>query len=393
MTAEETRAIQILTARCRRPLSARDARLLERAVQTLYGNVIPDVNGKPPHWAPLRSLAPAMPRYVGHWNWDSAFAALALVKWDVGLAREQAQILFAHQHANGCLPNLVCPDGGAADNRSQPPVWFWAYREIDEEEQNDALLADAYGVLCRYEGFWRTRRKRGALFHYDTDEGKTPYFVKFESGWDTSPRWDETLPDALWPIDLNCYMVLAYRSLAYMAGRLHQVEEEARWHAEARQLASEIERLLWHEEHGAYFDTRIEDGTPSGVLTPASFMPLFVGIADAEKATKMIRLAEDATAFYPLMPSVSYDSPAYSSSDYFRSPTWLNTSYMAVVGLKRCGAKALAEEYRERLLDMCACEERGLFEYYDSRTGEGRGACGYGWTAAMLIRFLLDADW
>lgn len=384
-------ALHHLLKKCKAPISPRDEKLLHRSVETLYGNIIPAPADSRLYWGELRSLAPAMPRYVGHWNWDSAFCAMALAKWDISLAREQAEILFTAQHENGCLPNLVTPDGKIIANRSQPPVWFWAYREIDEADPDDEALRRAYDVLTKYEAFWQNRRNTNGLFRYDADEGKNPYFVKFESGWDTSPRWDEYLPDVLWPIDLNCYMVLAYRSLAYMALRLGKTEEETNWNRTAQELAQRINRTLWHEEYGAYCDTVIVNGKPTGVLTPASFMPLFVGIADAQKAEHMADLARSPQKFYPMMPSVSYDSPAYTSGDYFRGPTWLNTGYMAVDGLKRYGYAELAEGFRQRMLDMCAAEERGLFEYYDSRSGEGRGACGYGWTAAFLIRFILDA--
>lgn len=392
MTTEINRALHTLRETYRCPLSGRDEVLLRRAVETLYGNIIPCTGDSLPCWENGRSLAPAMPRYVGHWNWDSAFHAMTLVHWDAKLAREQADILFSFQHENGCLPNVIFPDGRIADNRSQPPVWFWAYREIDETDPDDEALCRAYCVLTKYEQFWRTRRQTDGLFRYDADEGKNPYFVKYESGWDTSPRWDTYLPDVLWPIDLNGYMVMAYRSLAYMASRLGKKEQETDWNCLAGELASLINQKLWHEEEGAYMDTVIKNGQATGVLTPASFMPLFVGIADERQAARMAELAGSAQKFYPLMPSVAYDSPAYTSGDYFRGPTWLNTGYMAILGLKRYGYTELAEGYRQRLLRMCAEEERNLFEYYDSRSGEGRGACGYGWTASMLIRLILQMD-
>ena len=66
---------------------ARKDALLRRALETLYGNIIPAPDGKTLYWGELRSLAPAMPRYVGHWNWDSAFCAMALARFDA-LCRE-----------------------------------------------------------------------------------------------------------------------------------------------------------------------------------------------------------------------------------------------------------------------------------------------------------------
>ena len=52
------------------------------------------------------------------------------------------------------------------------------------------------------------------------------------------------------------------------------------------------------------------------------------------------------------------------------------------------GYTKLALEYRERILDMCANEKRGLFEYYNSRTGEGLGAIDYGWTATFVMELI-----
>ena len=389
MKREIQKAFDALLSACKNPISELDKALLQRAVETIYNNQILPQNGETLGWGTRRSFAPSLPRYVGHWNWDSAFYAMALLKWDPALAREQADILFSAQHENGCLPNLVLTNGVAITNRSQPPVWFWAYREIDEAAPDNDALCNAYAVLTKYERFWTTRRCVNGLFRYDTDEDKNPYFVKFESGWDTSPRWDTYTPDALWPIDLNCYMVLAYQSLSYMAQRLGKQDDYAHWSALENDLVQRINSKLWHEELLLYSDTIIETGLPTCILTPASFLPLFVGIADERQAECMARIAGDPQKFYPLMPSVAYDAPQYASADYFRGPTWLNISYMALIGLERYGYTRLADAFRNRLLTMCAEEKRGLFEYYDSRSGEGRGACGYGWTAAFLIKLIL----
>ena len=391
MKREIEKAIETLVGKCGDKISDRDKELIRRAVETLYGNIIVPKEGETNCWGDLRSLAPAIPRYVGHWNWDSAFHALAILHWDTAFAREQAKILFDAQHENGCLSNVYFPYGGNVTNRSQPPVWYWAYEEIDRMDPDDESLLYAYGVLKKYEGFWVSRRKTNGMFRYDADEGKNPYFVKFESGWDTSPRWDKYLPDVLWPIDLNCYMVLAYRSLAYMAERLGKTEDLAGWKNAEKELTDLINEKLWHKEMGMYCDTVIENGLPTGVQTPASFMPMFIGIASKEQAESLVKFAKDTEKFYPLMPSIAYDAPEYAAPDYFRGPTWLNISYIAVNGLKKYGYDELADGFRDRILDVCANEKNGLFEYYDSRTGEGRGACGYGWTSACIIRFILES--
>ena len=90
------------------------------------------------------------------------------------------------------------------------------------------------------------------------------------------------------------------------------------------------------------------------------------------------------------MPTVSYDNPSYSSGDYWRGPTWLNTAYFALKGLMDYGFKELAEDLREHILNAVYNEKRGIYEYYDSKSGEGLGAFNFGWSAAFIIEFILD---
>ena len=119
-------------------------------------------------------------------------------------------------------------------------------------------------------------------------------------------------------------------------------------------------------------------------------MPLYIGIAPKARAEKLAALAADKNAFYPLMPTVSYNNPSYSSSDYWRGPTWLNTAYFALKGLKDYGFTELAEDLREHILNAVYNEKRGIYEYYDSKSGEGLGAFNFGWSSAFIIEFILD---
>jgi putative isomerase len=89
------------------------------------------------------------------------------------------------------------------------------------------------------------------------------------------------------------------------------------------------------------------------------------------------------------MPTVSYNDPEYSATDYWRGPTWLNTAYYAVKGLKNYGFVELANAYKERILEMCAKEESGIYEYYNSKTGRGLGAYQFGWSAVFIQEFIL----
>ena len=73
-----------------------------------------------------------------------------------------------------------------------------------------------------------------------------------------------------------------------------------------------------------------------------------------------------------------------------RTPAWLNISYFALKGLQEYGCVELSGTMRARLLEWVAKDPSTLWEYYDSKTGEGAGAKGFGWSSAFVISFILD---
>lgn len=368
----------------------RHAILAARARATLEANlIVPGERTLP--WAPHRGICPSPRTYRGIWNWDSAFHALGVAHWDPVLAREQVRILFDRQAADGSLPDVIYESGEIVARFGKPPVMPWACALLHARAPDADFLDYAYAHSCAFEGFLsRERRASPGLFFYDSPHAPADQRLiegKYESGWDTSVRWDDGIAD-LFPIDLNCYMVLLYRALAAMAAALGRAGERASWAGRADALARCVEAHFYSESGGAYFDLRRDTLAPTSVLSPASFMPLFVGSASDDRARTLAMLAGNPDKFFPAMPTVAYDHPAYASSDYWRGPTWLNTAYFALKGLKNYGFTAVAEHGRQTLLKWCADNPDHLYEYYDSRTGKGLGAPQFGWTAAFILEFV-----
>ena len=63
--------------------------LLTRAQTTLLGNAASGYA-----WKPYLGIMPSLGTYCGIWNWDSAFHAVSVSRWDSKLTREQLEILF-----------------------------------------------------------------------------------------------------------------------------------------------------------------------------------------------------------------------------------------------------------------------------------------------------------
>ena len=128
----------------------------------------------------------------------------------------------------------------------------------------------------------------------------------------------------------------------------------------------------------------------TGALTPASFMPLYVGLASKERAEAMAQLAADSNGFHPGMPTIAYGDPRFSDS-YMRGPCWLHVAAFALQGLRRYGYTKTAEKIRQTILRRCYYGGYP-FEFYNAKTGApGKGAAvRFGWSAAFIIELLLD---
>ena len=89
-------------------LIAQEIALLERAKRTLEGNIAVPGEGhvNPLPWHPLRGIRPSLDDYDGVWNWDSAFHAMAVSRWDPELARAELRDAFEKTRQNVVEVNL-----------------------------------------------------------------------------------------------------------------------------------------------------------------------------------------------------------------------------------------------------------------------------------------------
>lgn len=372
-------------------VTERDKRLLKRAKAVLYGNLVEGTEGT---WKG-KCVIPAFGPYKGLWNWDSAFHARTLALIDGDLAYNQIHAFFDIQKEDGMFPDALWAWEPITvfDRITKPPVMAWAFAEAYKRCPKEDELGVAYEKFVANEKFWVEKRSHNGLFHYDCCDRDDEWqkYSKYESGWDTSPRFDKGC-DNLWCVDLNCFMVMTYRALAFIAEKLGKAAESNKWIEKADALSDNIVKKLWDDDNKCFYDYDYVGQKFSGILSPASFMPLYVGIATEEQAKCMAKYAANADFEYPAMPTVAYSDKSYSSSDYWRGPTWLNVAYYACVGLRNYGYEKLFDEISDKILNWCDVEETGIYEYYDSKTGKGCGAKDFSWSACFIIEFIKEIN-
>ncbi|MFF7048606.1 hypothetical protein ACFY94_09615 [Streptomyces griseorubiginosus] len=87
-----------------------------------------------------------------------------------------------------------------------------------------------------------------------------------------------------------------------------------------------------------------------------------------------------------LLPSYDLLGEAFDAHRYWRGPAWFNTAWLVERGLRTHGERRQADALRESALELAAATD--FAEYVDPYTGEGCGATGFSWTAALALDLL-----
>jgi mannosylglycerate hydrolase MGH1-like protein len=188
-------------------------------------------------------------------------------------------------------------------------------------------------------------------------------------------------------IAFNAILASANRALAQIAGALGRELDET-LAACARRTVDALEQL-WDDDAGHYYSRNTQTGELLRMPTVATYLPLWSGIprARVERLLEQLRRPNTWTRFP--VPSVPTDGPQFDDDRYWKGPTWANTNWLVVRGLRDCGESALADELCARTLELV--DRSGFAEYFSPLTGQGYGAHEFSWTAALTID-LLEPD-
>ena len=337
------------------------------------------------------AMTPSKLHYVGIWQWDAFFHALAYRHIDRRLARDQIRILLDHQRPDGMIPDAIHDEGTVTHldfpvdaDVTKPPLIAWAAWKLYESDGDREFLDEIYGPIVRWNAWWFERNDPDA-------DGLCEYLHPFSSGLDDSPLWDGGMP--VTSPDLNSYLFLQEEALGKIAAVLGLPEEADLWATRAERLAETMIARLWDSQAGLFWARRNHEPVP--VVTPFSLFPLLTGRLPREIVERLVARLTDPDELwtrYPV-PTVARNDPRYDPLQMWRGPTWVNVNYLLIEGLTRCGRADLARELRQRTLEMVMAHS-DIYEYYHPETAApgARAASIYGWSAALFIDLALQAS-
>jgi alpha,alpha-trehalase len=238
--------------------------------------------------------------------------------------------------------------------------------------------------------------------YYDKEKDElTPLFYKGdrsmrESGFDPSNRFGAFSVDIIHynPVCLNSLLYLMETDAAEIMRILGRAQEAARWTARASERRLRINRLMWDERDGLYYDYNFAEKRVRRYPFVTTFYPLWVGIADRRQAARVaanLHLFERRGGLQT--------STSVSGSQWDAPFGWAPMQMIAVEGLRRYGYAKEANRIAANFLSMVFkefIEHNGIVEKYDVERRESdvssgikfgytANQIGFGWTNAAFV--------
>lgn len=277
------------------------------------------------------------------------------------------------------------------------PIMAWAELESYKHTGDGERLRQVWPPLLKYyEAMCEHLYNRFGLFVTDW------------ASMDNSPR-NEYLGSG---VDISCEMTLFARNLAEIAqvlqeqsaaagdepGRQVYAEHIGRLIADAAKFSESINRYMWDEANGFYYDVQA-DGRRAPVKTIAAFWAMLAEVASREQADRLAAYLEDPKTFKRKhrVPVVAADEPGYNpQGGYWRGSVWAPTNTMVIRGLEKYGYHQLAAEIALNHLDAVVqvlCDTGSIWENYppdEISSGDADRKDFVGWSGIGPILYLLE---
>jgi hypothetical protein len=345
--------------------------------------------------------------------------------WDTGVTLPALGLLQEREAGAGAL--RVLAGGIAADGRPavtyenqayrgygyQMPILAWGAGHFLATCPEPRLLRELYAPLARYVRHWLDRfRCAWGLVVHPPGCSCLDDALRWHSGFPLAPRpgqawheqaWGQMSPTAFAAPDLNAFLVLELRTLAAMARALGKNKEATAWLAQADGLAAAINQWLLEPETRTYQDRHVESGAFTGLITLASVIPVYAGIAPPDAARRLCReYLLSPEHFLTTLPFSVVDRahPTFRpggflhapptapgslvQQSYWRGRTWIHADLWYLGCLWRNGFRREADDLAGRILTAVGRSE-GINECYDSLTGFGNGHAEFMWSAAAVL--------
>jgi alpha,alpha-trehalase len=334
--------------------------------------------------------------------WDSYFMTL-------GIRDER------HRELNlGMLENLavmferygVIPNASRLYlmGRSQPPFLTTFVWDMYDTYQLDKKWLARYMKVAEaeYTQVWMGTKKpherqvhQGLSRYYDINYLHD--LAETESGWDMNPRFGRRCMDYL-PVDLNTLLYKYEMDFARYYKLLDDARNTAKWEVAAEHRKKTMNKLMWSNLRGLYYDYNHAKKKRGSVSSLASYYPLWAGMATKDQAKQMVKALRRFEARGGLtttdVQTLGQFVPGAVPTQWAHPNGWAPLQYMVIKGLERYGyhddAKRIAMKWLKTNLNWFNKHDIFLEKYnvVDPSKPPAKGVypsqTGFGWTNAVF---------
>jgi hypothetical protein len=207
--------------------------------------------------------------------------------------------------------------------------------------------------------------------------------------------------------DLNSFLYLEFLAAEKIALAKGLSADAADFAVQAKRKKELIQKLLWNEQDGFFYDRDIRTGLPIRVKSVNGLYPLWAGIPDARQAELLVHEhimnPHEFWSAYPL-PSYALNERNYTQHHvpcplidiYYALPDghcnwrggiWGHGNYMVAHGLQRYGFREEAQTLARKTYEVAAADPE-IYEWYNAETGKTEGSHPLCAGAEVLMRFL-----
>lgn len=387
-------------------------------------------------------------RFNEMYGWDSYFTQVGLVRDDeMALAKNMTDnFLYQIDHYG----KILNANRTYYLSRSQPPFLTQMILNVYRKQHDIDWLRRTVPAIEKYYRFWTEEphlTKQTALSrYYDLGDGPAPevlsgehddkgrnhydlvkdyyrthevndyelsqYYDKEtdqltelfykgdrtmrESGFDPSNRFGPFNIDIIHydPVCLNSLLYLMETDTGEILRIIGRAREARDWTKRAEERKQRINRLMWDERDGLYYDYNFAKKELRRYPFVTTFYPLWVGVADQRQAARILanlKLFE--------RPGGLLTSTYVSGSQWDAPFAWAPTEMIAIQGLRRYGYTQEADRITANFLSMILKEfiqHNTIVEKYDVERRESEVSAGlkfgyksneigFGWTNAAFV--------
>ena len=387
-------------------------------------------------------------RFNEMYGWDSYFTQVGLVRDDEMVLAKNMTDNFLYQIDH--YGKILNANRTYYLSRSQPPFLTQMILNVYRKQHDIEWLRSTVPAIEKYYRFWTEEphltKQTGLSRYYDLGDGPAPevlsgerdqqgrdhydlvkdyyrthevkdydlgqYYDKDkdqltdlfykgdrtmrESGFDPSNRFGPFNIDIIHydPVCLNSLLYLMETDTAEILGILGQARQARVWTNRAAERKQRINRLMWDEKDGLYYDYNFARKEVRRYPFVTTFYPLWVGVADSRQAARIVANLKRFERPGGLLTSTNV------SGNQWDAPFgWAPTEMIAIQGLRRYGYGKDADRITANFLSTIVKEfiqHNTIVEKYDVERRESEVSAGlkfgyksneigFGWTNAAFV--------